>query len=226
MPSHHPSETGVSAVWPRDRGALVDGLAVACAFGQLTGPVTLRVVGDTEAARTTLLSDLARAGVDPGQLPLIRIRAAEQAVGLPVTSLADALARACESARRPNWPLLVDDDRHRAVWAAARVRLAGDCRSTVTVVAETATGMASLSGPRRARVVSGSPQVRGVARRLGIYTVARPLEGRDLPPATALVLDGRRPEDLVLARGFCGGLVIVNGERLTAAALAAFGIAD
>jgi hypothetical protein len=74
-------------------------------------------------------------------------------------------------------------------------------------------------------IVSDAPLVRQVAEALGIAAAGR--DENAIATADVIAVDGRRPEDLWLARAASstGTVVIAHGSRHTAASLRAFGLA-
>lgn len=212
------------ASWPKDRHALATAIAVTAGFPRLVGPMHVRLTGNAHEALSGLVADLGSAGLPEERLPDVSLDPATAAGDGPhISMLAPNLAAVCEYERRPWLPVFGEDDERRdAVWKlAARALRRGEADS-VTVLADTLDGACDIPAPVRATIVTGCPAVRREARRRSMAAVPRPPSSRHLPSATLLVLDARRPDDLVLAAGAGFPVAAVNHDHLTTLASHAF----
>ena len=132
-----------------------------------------------------------------------RAQASSFAAVRAVAGLPGALAARCEYSRRASVPAFPPSDvGYRQVWTAASRALAENDTATATVITDSLEGSEVVASPCRVTVVSGCPLTRRNARRHSFAAVPRPPSAKHLPSASFLVLDARRPDDLVLAGGF------------------------
>jgi hypothetical protein len=222
-------KTGWLARWPEDGDALAGALALGATYPHLLADLDIGIAGDVAEAATATLERLGAEGLTPEELPDMLIRPAAETDTLPIADLPEQLAKACEQSREFH-ELWIGDD-HGEGAASGLIKLGGADSRHVALLGDELEGLRELAGSGPVTLVTGAPLVRSVAAALNldhpVRAVAREDSAAEIAGADVIAVDGRRPEDLWLARvaTAAGTVVIAHGTRHTAASLAAFGLA-
>jgi glycosyltransferase involved in cell wall biosynthesis len=208
------TKTGWLARWPQDADALAGSLALGAIYPELLAGIEIGVEGDVAQAASATLERLSAEGITHESLPDMLMRPATAQDTRPLTELPAHLA-----STKPNELWIGDDYGDGAATGLRALEGAGD-RHVALIGDELEV---PHDGPLT--IVTDTPLVRQIAEALGIAAASR--DEKAVATADVIAVDGRRPEDLWLARaaGKDGTVVIAHGTRHTAASLRAFGLA-
>src|SRR5689334_4955759 len=206
--------TGWLARWPEDEEALAGALALASIYPELLAGIEIGIDGDVAQAATATLERLGADGITHESLPDMLIR---PATGADTRALAELPAHLATARTHELW---IGDD-HGNGAADGLVALGGAGDQHVAVIGDEL----NLAHGGPLTIVTDAPLVRRVAEALGITAAGR--DENAIATADVIAVDGRRPEDLWLARAASnsGTVVIAHGSRHTTASLRAFGLA-
>jgi glycosyltransferase involved in cell wall biosynthesis len=208
------TRTGWLARWPEDEDALTGALALAAIYPELLAGIEIGIEGDVAQAATATLERLGAEGITHESLPDMLVRPATDTDTRSLTELPAHLVSAKTN------ELWIGDD-HGDGAADGLLALGGAGEQHVALIGDEL----ELAHRGELTLVTDAPLVRQVAEALGITAAGR--DGSAVASADVIAVDGRRPEDLWLARaaGKNGTVVIAHGTRHTAASLRAFGLA-
>jgi hypothetical protein len=208
------TKTGWLARWPEDEDALTGALALAAIYPELLAGIEIGIEGDVAQAATATLERLGAEGITHESLPDMLIRPATETDTRSLTELPAHLVSAKTN------ELWIGDD-HGDGAADGLLALGGAGEQHVALIGDEL----ELAHRGELTLVTDAPLVRQVAEALGITAARR--DESTIAAADVIAVDGRRPEDLWLARaaGKNGTVVIAHGTRHTAASLRAFGLA-
>jgi glycosyl transferase family 1 len=211
---HELDRTGWLARWPEDEDTLAGALALAAIYPELLAGIEIGIEGDVAQAAAATLERLGAEGITHESLPDMLIRPAGEQDTRALSELPAHLATAGTG------ELWIGDD-HGNGAASGLLALGGADHQHVALIGDEL----ELAHDGPLTIVTDAPLVRQVAEALGMTAAGR--DENAIATADVVAVDGRRPEDLWLARGASssGTVVIAHGSRHTAASLRAFGLA-